>query len=170
MDESSTTPPLVIDSCIWIDLANGIVLEEAFQLPYKIIDPDMLIQEEIRPTNWEKLTNLGLNFIPASSDDMAEVVSLYNGTNRRISFYDASALELAKRVNGRLLTDDQRLSNTAREHSVQVEGITWLLNEMVTHNCISGTEAIAALERINQGGHAIREAEIASWKERWARE
>lgn len=169
MSESSTTPALVIDSCIWIDLANGTVLEEVFQLRYKIIDPDVLIQEEVRPTNWEKLANLGLNFIPASSDEVVEV-SRINNANRSISFYDASALELAKRVNGLLLTDDRQLSNAAREHSVQVEGIAWLLNEMVTQKCISGIQAIAALERINQGGHAIREAEIARWKERWARE
>ena len=167
MSNSSTTPALVIDSCIWIDLANGVVLEEVFQLPHKIIDPDVLIQEEIRPTNWEKLTNLGLNFVPASSDEMAEVLNLYNGANRRISFYDASALELAKRVNGLLLTDDRRLINAAQEHSMTVEGITWLLDVMVTNACISGTDAIAALERINQSGHAIHGEENTSWKERW---
>lgn len=169
MSETSTTPVLVIDSCIWIDLAKGGVLEEVFQLPQKIIDPDVLIQEEVRPTNWEKLANLGINFNPASSDEVAEV-SRINNANRSISFYDASALELAKRVNGLLLTDDGQLIKAAREHSVQVEGIIWLLNEMVTHKCISGIEAIAALERINQSGHTILETEIAKWKKRWTGE
>jgi len=158
----------VIDACIWIDLANGIVLEEAFQLPYKIIDPDVLVQEEVRPTNWDKLENLGLNFIPASSDEVAEV-SRINNAIRSISFYDAAVLELAKRVKGLLLTDDGSLIKTAREHSVHVEGITWLLNKMLTHSCISGSAAIIALERINQGGHAISEVEMARWKKQWAR-
>lgn len=166
MDESSTTPSLVIDSCIWIDLANGIVLEEAFQLPYKIIDPNVLIQEEVRPTNWEKLANLGVNLIPATSDEVAEA-SRINNAYRSISFYDASALELATRLNGLLLTDDSNLTMAARENSVQVEGIIWLLNEMVTHGCISGSEAIAAMERINQSGHAIHDKEITRLTERW---
>ena len=169
MNESSATPTLVIDSCIWIDLANGIVLEEVFQLPHKIIDPDVLTQEEIKPTNWEKLVNLGLNFIPASSEEMADVLSIYDNANRRISFYDASALELAKRINGLLLTDDRRLTNAAKEHSVQVEGITWLLDIMVSSGCISGTESIAALERINQSGHTITDEEISRWKTHWIR-
>jgi len=168
MSESSTIPSLVIDACIWIDLANGIVLEEAFQLPYKIIDPDVLVQEEVRPTNWDKLENLGLNFIPASSDEVAEV-SRINNAIRSISFYDAAVLELAKRVNGLLLTDDSSLIKVAKEHSVQVEGIIWLLDEMVTHNCISGYEAIAALERINQNRHAISEVDMARCKKQWAR-
>ena len=168
MSESSTISSLVIDSCIWIDLANGIVLEEVFQLTYKIIDPEVLIQEEVRPTNWEKLANLGLNFIPASPDEVAET-SRINNAFRPISFYDASALELAKRVNGLLLSDDRQLIKATKEHSVQVEGITWLLNEMVTQRCISGTEAIAALERIDQSGHAISDEETARWKERWTR-
>ncbi len=101
MSESSIIPTLVIDSCIWIDLAKGIVLEEVFQLPHKIVDPEVLTQEEVRPTNWDKLANLGLNLIPASSDEVIEV-SRINNTNRSISFYDASALELAKRANSLL--------------------------------------------------------------------
>mgnify|MGYP001040112677 CR=1 FL=1 len=149
------------------DLANGIVLEEAFQIPYKIIDPDVLVQEEVRPTNWDKLENLGLIFIPASFDELAEV-SRINNAIRSISFYDAAVLELAKRVNGLLLTDDSSLIKVAKEHSVQVEGIIWLLDEMVTHNCISGSAAIIALERINQNRHAISEVDMVRWKERWA--
>lgn len=168
MSKSSIASLLVIDSCVWIDLAKGMVLEEVFQLPYKIVDPDVLTQEEVRPTNWDKLANLGLNLIPASSDEVAEV-SRINNTNRSISFYDASALELAKRVNSLLLTDDGSLIKVAEEHSVQVQGITWLLNEMVSHKCLSDTQAITALERINQSGHAIRDEEIARWKKRWTR-
>ncbi len=166
MSKTPSTHPLVIDSCIWIDLAKGGVLEEVFQLPHKIIDPDVLIQEEVRSTNLEKLVNLGLNLIPASSENVVEV-SRINNSKINISFYDASALELANRMNGVLLTDDGQLIKTAREYSVQVEGVTWLLNELATHRCISGPKAITALERINQSGHTIRDEEIESWKERW---
>lgn len=167
MSGSSTTLPLVIDSCIWIDLAKGGVLEEVFQLPYKIIGPNVLIQEEVRPTNWEKLTNLGLSLIPATSNEVEEISRLDNA-NRSISFYDASVLELAKRVNGLLLTDDGLFIKAVRKHSVHVEGIIWLLDEMVIHSCISGPKAITALERINQSGHTIRDEEIESWKEQWS--
>ena len=106
----------------------------------------------------------------ASPDEMTEVLKIYNDANRRVSFYDASALELAKRVNCLLLTDDRRLIVTAQEHSVQVVGITWLLDIMVAHGCIPGSKAIIALERINQSGHAIRSEEMRRWKEKWTEE
>lgn len=166
-DKSYKTYSLVIDSCIWIDLANGIILEEMFQLPHKIIDPDILIQEEVRPTNWQKLTNLGVSFISASAGEVAEVVRL-NAAYRGLSFYDASVLELAMRLNYILLTDDNRLKKAARDNAVHSEGILWLLNEMVTCGCITGTEAIVAMERIHHSGHAIREAERLNWKKQWS--
>jgi hypothetical protein len=72
-------------------------------------------------------------------------------------------------VNCLLLTDDRQLINTAQEHSVQVRGIAWVLDVMVMHGCISGTRAIAALERINQSGHTIRSGEMIKWKEKWAK-
>lgn len=170
MDESTSKPALVLDSCIWIDLANGNVLDVIIQLPYRIIVPDLLTQEEIRPTNWEDVSRLGIDFIPALPEDLEEISRIYNQSNRSISFPDASALELAKRVSGLLITDDRRLTNTARNYSVQVEGVIWLLNEMVIKKHITGIEAASALDHINQRGHTIQEAELLRWKEVWARE
>jgi predicted nucleic acid-binding protein len=166
MHEETTKPAIVIDTCIWIDLAKAGILQEAFSLPYKLIDPDLIVQEEVRPTNWHKLANLGLNFIPASVDEVVEVSRIRNA-NRNISFYDASVLELAKRLAVTLVTDDGSLTKVARNFSVPVEGITWLLNEMVIHNCITGTEATIALHRINQSGHVIQTSILDKYKKMW---
>lgn len=142
-------------------------MEKAFNLPFEFVDPDLMVQEDIWPTSWDQLSHLGLKFIPASADEIAVIVKI-KGENRSLSFYDAAALELAKRLDFLLLTDDHALSKVARKHAVRVEGITWVLNEMVTNKCISGREAITALEIIDLSGHAIREAEMAKWKKVWA--
>jgi predicted nucleic acid-binding protein len=170
MQEATSKPAVVIDSCIWIDLANGEVLDRVFQLPHRIIVPEFLTQEEIRPTNWEELSRQGLVFMPASPLDLEEVSRIYNGAKGTIFLPDAAALELARRVSGLLLTDDRRLAIVARDNSVQVEGIIWLLNEMAAQKHIAGYQAAEALEQMHRSGHTIPELELLRWKERWTQE
>jgi predicted nucleic acid-binding protein len=164
----TTTASIVIDSCVWIDLANGNVLEEAFCLPFKLIDADVMQQEQIHPTNWPKLQKLGLILMQASAHQIFDIVTIKN-ENRGLSFYDASALELAIRENCRLLTDDRYLIKIAGKYQVDVCGVTWLLNEMVHQSCLTGSAALAALKRIDGSGHAISSHDLKFWTEHWSK-
>jgi predicted nucleic acid-binding protein len=168
MANISKSASLVVDSCIWIDLAHGNIVTDVFCLPFNLIDPDLMTQEKIHPANWRKLVNLGLVLVPATSDQVLTVASIKNG-NPGLSFFDAAALELATREGCKLLTDDKYLKKIAGNYQVEVRGVTWLLNEMAENACLPGYAAFTALCLIHQKGHAIKASEMNLWKKQWAK-
>lgn len=55
----ATSLPYVTDSNIWIDLDKGNLIEKAFELPFDLIAPDVIIAE-LHDPDGDVLVDLGL--------------------------------------------------------------------------------------------------------------
>lgn len=93
---------LVGDANIFIDLEEGNFTRKFFKLPFKIIVPDILYEEELAYSH-KDLLSLGLKPTSLTSNSITNLQSLtiqYPATSRN----DCFALQLAKQETCPLLT------------------------------------------------------------------
>jgi hypothetical protein len=137
---------LVTDTNIWIDIENGGILVEVFQLPYQFLIPDFAIPELIRP-RWETLEVLGLRTGELHAEQVVELFQLRQ-SYKSLSMTDLAAFLLAKMLNTTLVTGDWRLSELAITSGISVHGALWLLDEMVHFKVLTPGHAASALKRM----------------------
>ena len=141
---------LVTDTNIWIDLENGGILVEVFQLPYQFLVPDIAIPELIQP-EWETLKVLGLRAHELPAEQVAELGRLYK-THRNLSLTDLAAFLLAKMLTATLVTGDRRLNELANASNISVHGILWLLDEMIYFKKLTPKQSAISLKRMLEIG------------------
>jgi hypothetical protein len=112
---------LVTDTNIWIDLENGGILVEVFQLPYQFLIPDFAIPELIHP-RWESLQVLGLRAHELPAEQVVDLFQLRQ-VHRNLSIIDLAAFLLAKMLESTLLTGDWRLNELANASGLSVHGV-----------------------------------------------
>ena len=86
----------------------------------------------------------------------------------RISLADASALNLALTLNATLLTGDGYLRKVAAARTVKVCGVLGILERMVEAGSLSGSQAIAALNRILAAGAFLPAGECEALMKTWS--
>lgn len=141
---------LVTDTNIWIDLENGGILADVFQLPYQFVIPDFAIDELASP-RWDTLEAMGVSAYELDPFAISELLVLRQ-VHRRLSITDLSAFLLARKLKAILLTGERRLNELARANSLSVHGVLWLLDEMVRCRAISPKQAANALSRMLDQG------------------
>jgi len=156
---------LVTDTNIWIDLENGKILAEIFQLPYQFVTPDFALEEFIS-TGWQTLQNLGLIIHSLESESVLELARLRK-VHHRVSLVDLSALLLARALRAGLVTGDRRLKNLAITHGVDVHGVLWILDEMVVHQVLTPFQAAEALQRMIANGARLPFDDCERRLKRW---
>jgi predicted nucleic acid-binding protein len=116
---------LISDANILIDMEEGELLEQMFQLPFEFHIPDILFAEELEGQHYH-LLDRGLKLAELESDVMLHAMEL---TARYIkpSRNDCFALALAAQKQCPLLTGDQALRNAAENEAVMVQGTLWLV-------------------------------------------
>lgn len=137
---------LVSDTSVLIDLERGNLRDEAFQLPYRLVVPDLLYERELRNYGGAELIVLGLEVAELTP----EQVEYARGCRRELpelSLPDVFALALARAREGTLLTGDRRLRSLATREGVPCHGVLWLLDEMLL-NGISVESLHAGLQKI----------------------
>ncbi len=158
---------LVTDTNIWIDLENGGILIEVFQLPYRFLIPDFAIPELIRP-RWETLEVLGLKVHELPAEQVVELVQLRQA-NRSLSIIDLAAFLLAKMLDATLLTGDWHLNELANASGLSVHGAHWLLDEMVHFKALTPGQAATALKRMLELGARLPAEECSNRLSKWSK-
>ena len=137
---------LICDTNILIDLEEGQLLEQFFQLPYDYRVPDILFSEELEEQH-SYLPELGLQIGELTSQSMydaAELIKRYGELSRN----DCFSLALARQEQCPLLTGDQALRKAAEMEWVKTNGTIWAVNQLVKHQIIDKPEAKAAYIRM----------------------
>jgi len=160
-------PVLVTDTNIWIDLENGGILVEVFQLPYQLLIPDFAIPELIRP-RWETLEVLGLRTYELPSEQVLELFQLRQAY-RYLSMIDLAAFLLAKMLGVTLVTGDWRLSELANASGLSVHGALWILDEMVHFKVLTPGYAASALKRMLELGARLPAVECNNRLTKWSK-
>ena len=153
---------LVSDTNIFIDLINGNLLEDFFDLPYKI-STNILVLNEL--TNNSQLAKLrpfvNNNKLEVHHIESQEFNSIYNlklaaSTSKKLSFQDCSIWHYAKQINARLLTNDSRLRKAASKDGVLVSGSLFVLDELESKLNTSPKKLYKGLQNMMQKNKQAR--------------
>lgn len=145
---------IVSDTNIFIDLINGNLLSEFFNLPYKISTNILVLNEITDKKEFEALSpyikdkKLDVHEIDAA--EMSSIFDLKNAstTSSRLSLQDCSVWLYAKKTNARLLTGDSRLRKAAEKDGVKVSGILYVLDSIDYHKAATAKKLSKSLKQI----------------------
>lgn len=140
---------IVSDSSCLIDLRKASLLEAFLGLPYEIIIPDTLFEEELlkfSATEKKTLLKGGLKVVELPGESVRRAQDLQFNFPP-LSIHDCFAFALAEQNPGCiLLTADGSLRTIADRHEIEVHGVLWALDEMHKATTATAAEIIQALE------------------------
>lgn len=141
---------LVTDANIWIQLEDGGLLEEAFQLGCRLAAPDLIVSE-LGPVLGPRVCELGLVLLATedgAEDDWADLRTRYP----RPGDVDLYGLLQARLLACRLVTGDRHLREAAETEGIEVSGLLWLLDLMVELDVLGRRAARRSLQAICDRG------------------
>lgn len=167
---SDSTPILVVkDANIIIDLANVGLLELWFSLGIPTITTDLVVLELRRGSQWglvKPLIDAGvLGVVEFDSSEVLMIRAL--AKSNRVSLPDGSVLHLAKRDTAHILTGDRRVRRVSEALGLQVRGVLWILDTLVSDSVIPKIRAASALRMMLEHGARLPENEVLSRLELW---
>ena len=124
---------IVSDSSCLIDLRKASLLEAFLRLPYEILIPDTLFEEELlkfSSQEKEMLLQGGLRVTELPGEAVSHTQSIAMQFPA-LSIHDCFAFTLAARNPGcLLLTGDAELRKVAQQHHMEVHGVLWVIDEI----------------------------------------
>jgi hypothetical protein len=155
----------VADANLWIDLADGGLLAEAFQIGVRWVTLDLTARELV--SCGADLMALGLEQSGLPGSQIAEIIPARNKYPRP-SFNDIAALVLARHLHGTLITGDGDLRKAAEAEGVALHGVLWVLDEMVSRRVVTPARAADALSAMLGSGSRLPKDEcdkrLAIWR------
>ena len=144
---------VINDANILIDLADLEMLSIFSQLNYEMYSTDFIL-EELNQNQRELVDTLiesqRLIIIETNEvDDFSGISNLLEKTNG-LSFEDCSVWYYSKKMNGTLLTGDGKLRKQAEKDEVEVRGIIFIFDEIVSQNLLYPAEAAIKLNQLKQ--------------------
>lgn len=144
---------LISDANILIDLEEAQLTTSLFQLPFRVMAPDLLFFDELAEQHG-KLLSMGLELGELQATAIEESVTLA-ARYPRPSRYDFLALALAKQESCPLVTGDRYLREAAVLEKVPVVGTLWLVELMIWHELIGIDQAREAYEQMRISGRRL---------------
>ena len=156
---------LISDTNILIDLEDGKLIPMIFQLPYEFAVPDILFETELRKQHHNLLED-GLTIKTLSPESIERIETLRNKYPRP-SIIDHSALSLSIQENCPLLTGDKSLRIAAEKEHVEVHGILWVIEELLTFNIIELNQAEKSFDSMISKGSRLPLKLIHKLLQKW---
>jgi len=153
----------VLDTCVCLDLSNAGLLKVALKLPYRFELPDIIAEELTYPAG-DHLVDLGYTTI--SMPDV-NLINTLKSSYPKPSTNDLFALACAKQHHGILLTGDAALRSAAESEGVEVHGVLWIFDELVSEDILTPTDAAISLERVIEGGSWLPRHDCQERLHRW---
>ena len=141
---------VVSDSSCLIDLRKASLLDAFLDLPYEILIPNTLFEEELlkfSPAQKKALVRHGLKVTDLPGDSVLRAQEIARDLPH-LSIHDAFAFALAERHPGCIiLTGDSGLRTLAMEHTIEVHGVLWVIDE-IHRNQLTAAEVLYAALRL----------------------
>ncbi len=142
---------VITDTNILFDVIKIGVLPEFFSLDYEICTTVFVIHE-ILPFAQRELVE---TFIRAKklivynfTEEEIEAVQSFDTEKSLKRFTDKSVIWKSLQLNCPMLTGDQRMREVAERMNIEVHGIIWIIDELVTKTLISSDKAIVLFEQL----------------------
>jgi predicted nucleic acid-binding protein len=163
---------VVSDSSCLIDLRKASLLAAFVQLPYEILIPDTLFEEELLKftTDEKALLKDGLKVIDLPGESVLRAQQVIRSLPH-LSIHDGFAFALAEMHPGCiLLTGDGPLRSFALNKGLDVHGVLWIIDEIHANNLSGPSDLLAAL-RLFDGDPTVRlpAKELANYIKRYGR-
>lgn len=130
---------IISDTSCLIDLKKASLIGAFLQIPYEIVIPDVLFEEELLSFTQDDKTLLreGLKILSLSGKKIIRVQSVAR-SNPKLTINDCFAFVLAESIqNSILLTGDCGLRTLATISKIEVHGVLWALDEMYNSGIIA---------------------------------
>src|SRR3990172_11624336 len=143
---------VVSDSSCLIDLRKVSLLDAFLRLPYELLIPNTLFDEELLKFSAAQKTALlrgGLKIVDLPGERVLRAREIARDLPH-LSVHDGFACALAgSRPGCILLTGDRQLRRFARKQSIEVHGLLWVMDELHAHAISTAATLFAALRILN---------------------
>lgn len=144
---------VVSDSSCLIDLRKASLLAAFLKLPYEVLIPNTLFDDELlKFTAAEKrsLVRDGLKVVDVPGTGVLRAREIIK-TTPRLSINDGFAFAVAESHEGCILvTGDGLLRSVATEHGIEVHGVLWIIDELHRQKIEAPATLADALRRFAQ--------------------
>jgi predicted nucleic acid-binding protein len=144
---------VVSDSSCLIDLRKASLLGAFLRLPYEILIPNTLFEDELlKFTTREKrmLLRNGLKVVDVPGEGVLRAREVIRQAPR-LSIHDGFAFAVADSHDGCILvTGDRLLRALATRHGIEVHGVLWIVAELHRHKLQTPRDLVAALRLFEQ--------------------
>ena len=134
----------LLDTNIIIDANSARILKHLNYMSFYV--SQVVFKEEMNK-QIPNLCNYNLNTINESYDELS-LAYKYHTTNKKISYYDALNLAIAKVRKMVLVTGDQQLVKFCKQQEVNCIGTIKLIEILLEKQIICADESIIALEKL----------------------
>ena len=167
---------VVNDTNVFIDLFNVGLLEGFFSLPWEVHTTEFVLLELTKAGQRDSISQYeenGLLHIPVFDEFvMSEILELYqqhvNKTN--VSLTDCTVWYYAKRNSCTLLTGDRKLRNSSIIDGVEVHGIIYVIDQLVTGGILAKHIAVSKLMQLRESNPRLPKDEIEMRIKQWEKE
>ena len=163
---------VISDSSCLIDLRKASLLDAFLRLPYELLIPNTLFEEELLKFSAAQKTALlrgGLKVIDIPGDRVLRARQIAREMPH-LSIHDAFAFTLAESHEGcMLLTGDGALRTLAMKQDIEVHGVLWVIDELHRHTRCAAETLLIAL-RLLAADPTVRlpQRELAAYIKRYA--
>ena len=144
---------VVSDANVLIDLVNGEIASSLRYLPYQIVVPETLFEEELMARHGN-LLDFGISIESMSGDSILKVERQIR-RHPRISRNDAVALVLAQEKQCMLLTGDKNLRLAAENCAIEVHGTAHIIEEIVAIRIFTNKQLRDAVALMKSRGRRL---------------
>jgi rRNA-processing protein FCF1 len=139
---------IVSDTSCLIDLRKGHLLDAFLELPYELVIPDVLLDDELLSFAKSEIALLRRKMTVATLDsESVERVGTIIAEVSSLSVYDGFAFVAAEERPGCiLLTGDRRLRDRAEASDIECRGILWVVDEIRKAKTATMKALVKALE------------------------
>lgn len=144
---------IVSDSSCLIDLRKGLLLEAFLSLPYEILIPNTLFEDELLKFTVEQkqaLLDGGLQVVDIPGTGVLRAQEVMRA-KPRLSIHDGLAFALAESHDGCILvTGDGDLRTLAATYGIEVHGLLWIMEQIHQTGVKPGRDLAVALRVLEQ--------------------
>lgn len=144
---------IVSDSSCLIDLRKALLLEAFLSLPYEILIPNTLFEDELLKFTVEQkqaLLDGGLQVVDIPGTGVLRAQEVIRA-KPKLSIHDGFAFALAESHAGCILvTGDGDLRTLAATHGIEVHGLLWIVEQIHQTGVKPGRDLLVALRVLEQ--------------------
>lgn len=167
---------VVNDTNVFIDLHSVGLLDQFFLLPWEIHTTDFVMLELLREDQKEAVAsyqrNGSLHIATFKPTEIIEINNLFKiaMTKTNVSITDCSVWYYAKQNGYTLLTGDFKLRSSAMNEGMEVRGIIYVFDELVSSGILPSKVAAEKLALLKSKNPRLPDSEIEKRLKLWTDE